>query len=90
MSSNESKNIKRKNGLPWQILDGQSIILATEQKAAHELNEVGTHIWHMLDGENSTDSIAASICSEFEVSPQMAKADLNEFVTEMRSNGLLE
>lgn len=54
------------------------------------LNEVSALIWIGLQAEKSREAILKSILEEFEVSPEEASADLDEFLRKLRENGLLE
>lgn len=54
------------------------------------LNEVSALIWIGLQAEKSREAILKSILEEFEVSPEEASADLDEFLRKLRENDLLE
>ena len=44
------------------------------------LNEVGSFIWDLIDGENSEEEIAIAITNEFDIDEATANNDLKEFV----------
>ena len=48
--------------------------------AEHDLNDVGSRIWELCDGQRSVEQIAAALAEEFEVEPQAARTDALEFV----------
>ena len=44
------------------------------------LNEVGSFIWDLIDGENSEEDVVFAITNEFDIDEAIAKNDLKEFV----------
>lgn len=71
-------------------LDNEVAIL--EQKAAlyYGLNEVGAHIWHLLDEPRSVDNICASVAEHFDVEGSDCLSDVLRFLASMRDAGLVE
>jgi hypothetical protein len=49
----------------------------------YNLNELGAFIWEQLDGERNLEAVKDKIIDEYEVSPQEAEADLNEFMNDL-------
>ena len=54
------------------------------------LNEVSALIWNGLQAGKTKEALLESILEEFEVSPEDAAADLEEFLRNLRENDLLE
>ena len=54
------------------------------------LNPVGARIWELLDGRRNLEAIAGTICEEFEVEPETARADVGEFVRSLEEAKLVE
>lgn len=53
------------------------------------LNPVGIKIYSLLDGEHSVESIAAAVVEEFDVAEDQARRDIEAFLKELESNGML-
>jgi len=54
------------------------------------LNEVASAIWQAADGVTPLDEIVARhVCPEFDVTPEDAWTDANEFVRELSTHGIL-
>lgn len=53
-------------------------------------NEVGAAICQRLESPATKEELVEAVCQEFEVSPQTAQADLEEFLTVLRQVNLLE
>lgn len=57
---------------------------------AYELNEVGAFLWARLDQETKVDALVDSVCQEFQIEAVNARTDVENFLREMRAEGLLE
>ena len=54
------------------------------------LNPVGARIWELLDGQRDLEAIASTICEEFEVEFETARADVDEFIHGLEETKLVE
>ena len=54
------------------------------------LNEVSKQIWSGLQEEKTRDEILGDLMEEFDVSPEEAAADIDEFILRLWERGLLE
>ena len=54
------------------------------------LNDVSRVIWECLAGECSLPDIVTAVTDAFEVSAREAEADILEYLSKLRENGLLE
>lgn len=54
-----------------------------ELDAMFTLNDVGSFIWETLHKSESIDEIVEAVCTEFEVEPSIAKADVTEFLEQL-------
>jgi hypothetical protein len=54
------------------------------------LNAVGSWVWERLDGEHPTDVLVAEMVSEFDVTDEQARADVDGFLVELREAGLVD
>jgi hypothetical protein len=60
-----------------------------ELNAIFTLNPIGTMIWEMLKVKTADSTIVQRICQEYQVAPEKAKADLDEFLDSLRNAGLI-
>jgi Coenzyme PQQ synthesis protein D (PqqD) len=56
-------------------------------QSLYTLTPVAAQIWEWLDGTNGVEAIAQRITDEFDVTVEVAKADLVEFLTELEKIG---
>ena len=73
----------------WRELDGEAILLNPKEGCSYNLNNVGTMIWKLLDGEHSIDDIAKAICELYEVEHEQALQDVRQLLNELRENNLV-
>jgi hypothetical protein len=53
------------------------------------LSEVGQFIWSLADGTRGVPELIAEVVREFEVPEDRARADVGEFVGQLRAYGLV-
>ncbi len=57
---------------------------------AFEINAVGADIWELCDGNSTEKEITEAIAQKYNISYEVAKKDVAEFLTEVRNLGLIE
>lgn len=53
----------------------------------YTLNEVGAHVWELLDGRATVDDLLASIVATFDAPPAQARSDLLRFLRALERAG---
>jgi len=66
-----------------RVIDGEAVVVLAESGEVQVLNEVGSRIWELMDGQRSAADIARAIAAEFDVSPEEASADTAEFLGQL-------
>jgi hypothetical protein len=56
--------------------------------SVYTLNEVGSFIWELLDGQRTGQSIAEMVAAEFDVALDQAVRDVDELLTALEAKGL--
>ncbi len=82
--------LQRNSSILWRELDGEAVLLSPSAGSSYNLNQVGTFIWKMLDGELTSQDIAIAICQVYEVEYEQALPDVENILLELRSNNLLK
>ncbi len=70
-------------GVVGRIVDGEAVLVLSEQGQVKVLNEVGARIWTLADGTRTLRDIVAAICAEYDVDLDQAEADVCDFVVEL-------
>ena len=61
-----------------------------EEGSMLTLNPTGSIIWQQLSEGRAPAQIAAHLAAEFRISQEQACADVNEFLEQLKAQGLLE
>ena len=73
----------------YRTYDGQATIVLPSQARVNVLNEVGSAIWERIDGRRSLREILDGIVEEFDITRDQAAADLQAFVADLRTHGMV-
>ena len=65
------------------VVDGQAVIVMADSGQVTVLNEVGTRIWELSDGNHSVEEIIQAIMAEYEVTPEAAEQDAEDFLNQL-------
>ena len=69
----------------FRDIEGEMILVPIRRRTAdlesiYTLNETGSRIWELIDGQHTLREIRDIIAQEYEVTPEEAEADLAEFM----------
>ena len=81
--------IARSSAIAARMLGGEMMIMSAVDSTFFTLNEVATIIWQSADGRTSLSEIVEKVCREFEVEPDSARRDAEQFVDELSPHGIL-
>ena len=73
-----------------RTLGEEAVVVNLQSSFFYHLNPVGTFIWEHCDGEHSVAQIAAALTAEYQVSPEEAAQDCQQFIGELVTEGLLQ
>ena len=84
------KYITRSSAIAARMLGGEMMIMSATDSTFFTLNEVATAIWQAADGRTPlSEIINNAICGHFEVEPEAARADAEEFISQLAEHGIL-
>jgi hypothetical protein len=84
------KYIAKSSAIASRLLGGEMMIMSAVDSTFFTLNPVATVVWQAADGRTPLSEIVTDhICSEFEVDPETAHRDVEQFVEELSSHGIL-
>ncbi len=73
----------------WRVLDGEAVLVSARAGKVRVLNEIGTAIWRLLDGDRSIEDIRRQLLEQFDVPAERVEADLGDFLADLAQKGLL-
>ncbi|MBN1527391.1 MAG: PqqD family protein [Candidatus Omnitrophica bacterium] len=80
--------IKRNGDIAWRVIEEEALIVDTKGNMIYPLDEVGTRVWELLDGETPAGDIVVRIDEEFEGEKKDLRTDIFKFLEEIINKGL--
>ncbi len=90
-----SKSMKISENYILREIAGEYIVVPTgsaamDFKGLITLNDTGVFLWKLLQEDDQTkESLLDALCEEYEAVREEAKADIEEFLQRIRSEGML-
>jgi hypothetical protein len=82
--------IARSSAIAARKLAGEMMVMNSMDSTFFTLNEVATAIWQAADGRTPLREIVHNqICEEFDIEPDQAQQDAEQFVSELSQHGIL-
>ena len=82
--------VARSSAIAARALAGEMMVMNSADSTFFTLNEVATAIFQAADGRTPLRQIVRDkICGEFDVDPEQAQCDAEQFVAELSSHGIL-
>lgn len=78
-----AKRLQRRAGTSFKVIDGEALVVLPHTGEYKILNGVGSLVWQLLDGSRDLDSIISRVCDEFEVGPEQARSDVEQFLLDL-------
>jgi len=71
-------------------VDRTVVMMSIEREKYYSLDGVGGRIWELLRDPCTLGELNARLLDEFDVDPEECKADVQEFLTHLLDEGLIE
>jgi coenzyme PQQ biosynthesis protein PqqD len=81
--------LRRQDGILMQEAQGQTVLLRLEDGGYYALDEVGAIIWDLCDGQRPVSGIVTALCAEFDAPEETVRADVLEFIGDLRREQLV-
>ena len=82
--------LRRKDDLLETEIDGERVMLDIEAGSYFGLNDIGSRVWVLLTEPHSFNDLCTRLTAEFDVTPDVCRADLAPFVDSLLDSGLVE
>ncbi len=82
-----SNHFKKNPDVSWQIVEGQAVLIHNRLGEIQVLNDVGSVVWEHL--EEGFDKLTEIITSEYDVSAEEARKDIESFINELKEAGTI-
>lgn len=81
---------KKINGIFSKDLDGETVILKTEDRSCYLLNRTASYIWRLINGKNSVKDLIDSLSKEYNIKSPLAEKHAKKLLYSLKKNGLIE
>jgi Coenzyme PQQ synthesis protein D (PqqD) len=71
-------------------LAGESVILHLQSGVYYGLNEVGAHIWSMIQQPTTVPKIRSAVLETYDVEPEVCDRDILSLLQDLQAVGLVE
>ncbi len=82
-------NPVRTNNVVWRDIAGEVVIAERDNRTIRILNKTASLIWTLADGTRKVETITTEVCNKFEVTPEQARTDVEEFCQQLLDAGLI-
>ena len=73
-----------------RYLDRESVLLNLETEQYFGLDETGTRMWQLVTASPNIDAAYQELLEEFDVEPELLRANLVELLSRLVDSGLLQ
>ncbi len=85
---NTHQTIHHARDAVWRRYDDQVAVISLDANRVRLFNAVGSFLWERCDG-STVDHMVAAVCEHFDVGEATARADVERFLDDLTSRGLL-
>jgi hypothetical protein len=89
MTSELPATVTIPEGVAWQEVADEVVLLNIESSEYHNLNDVGSRMWQALEESPDVATAYAVLCDTYEVDAGKLRDDLGSFIRELVDKGLL-
>ena len=84
-----AERLRRQETVITQKVEGQTVLLRVDDGGYYAIDEVGAAIWELCDGNRAIGEIVTAMLEEFDAPEATIRADVLEFVEDLRRERLL-
>jgi len=72
-----------------QHVSGETVLLDLNSENYFGLNDVGTHIWQLIQEQNDLQKIYDKLLEEYEVDADRLRRDFDEIISQLKDVGII-
>ena len=89
MGISSDTTFKTSENIAWRNVNEEVVILHLKSGEYFTLNDVGQLVWLAVADQKNVGEIKQKVVDTFDVSPEKASEDIEEFISRMLDEGLL-
>ncbi|MEW6027514.1 MAG: PqqD family protein [Planctomycetota bacterium] len=75
---------------PFQMIEGDTIIVNPKDRLMHQLNDVGSRVWELIARKQAVTDLVNAITNEYDIEPPEAGADIIQLLEKMSELKLIK
>jgi hypothetical protein len=72
--------IERRDGVVFNKLDDELVMMCIENGEYYGLDSVGTRIWELIEKKSTVENIVEILCNEYHVDPKQCNVETISFL----------
>lgn len=86
----DKRYVARSTAIATRVLGDETMVLSAANSTLFTLDPIATVIWESVDGVTPIEQIVENkICTQYEISPELALKDAEDFVEALSQHGIL-
>jgi len=81
--------IRRSDGWLAARVGDELVMMGVGSGVYIGLNEVGACVWGLLETPKDIEALCESVAAEFETTPEACRADIEAFLAELETSGVI-
>lgn len=81
--------IQRNPDIAFSAIDGEVVMMGSDQNAYFGLNAVGSAIWNLLDAPRKVGDLCATLMEKFEVEESRCFGEVCEFLSSVSKHKII-
>jgi len=82
--------ITRSSEIVHTDMDGEVVMMSIEQGEYYGIDQIGSHIWNMLEEESSIEALCSRLCQRYDVDAKQCQQDVIRFLEKMLEHKIIE
>lgn len=89
MDADEARRPRRATHVVAKTIDDVAVLLDLTNETYYSLNDVGSRVWELADGQRTITAIVDTLVSEYDAAPDQIREDVDNLLADLASEGLL-
>ena len=85
----EDKTFHRSESITSRDVEGEMLLVDTQNMQVHQLNRTASVVWEKCDGMHTVGDIIASLINEYDVKPEVAKQEVISLIAQLQDLKLI-
>lgn len=85
----KTENLTQAEDIIWRRIGDEVVVIKDDGLSTHVLNKTAAFIWELCDGKHDIAGITGKLVERFDVTEEVAAADINEVIGKLLKIGIV-